>query len=147
MAEDVSVCFHGATHVVIETGFAPPLRNLLNIECALREELECDITALFSCDTSWRTGVLVPCPFGFRPLLKPTPHALNPFARTMTDALKRESDSRVSEINGAIDRMLAEAASRPFCEHGRGAIAKQRGLCDQIYCQQYDWHRSLRKSV
>jgi hypothetical protein len=118
------VNFHEATHVIIHTGYAPPLSYLLNIESVLRNNFENNIECLFANDTNWHLGVMIPNPFGFESY--PT-HSIKKTTRV---------ERFIKNINSMIDTMMAQCVRHPFYDHASNALKMQREMCDEIYMGQ-----------
>jgi hypothetical protein len=139
---DCTIDFHDITHVVIRTGYAPSLQDMLSIEAAIREDTEMEVTALFGYETNWNLGLLVPCPFGFRlprhKLLLPKPEVHAFMGQEVSDLLKSDSENYVAKINSAIDQMMAEATTRPFFEQARTTLEQHQQRYNDTYRQQLE---------
>jgi hypothetical protein len=104
------------THIVIDTGYAPELGQLLDIESCLRKEInesEGNVTTIFACDTNWHLGVLVPNPFGF----------VNP------SCTKPKNNKQIIDL---IDQLMVTKQSHPFYQLAKSSLMKSRQRYDDI---------------
>jgi hypothetical protein len=120
--------FSQMTHVIIETGYAPHLANLMGIEEVLRGEFDAPITCLFANDPYWHLGITIPSPFGFE----------------SHTTIKPRSPSQVIEC---VNRMMATQVDHPFYQQVKTTVANKitdlnqshPDLYDDLYTRVDDW--------
>lgn len=126
MATQYDVDFNEITHVIINTGYVPPLKNLLGIESVLRDEFESDITCLFASDSTWHLSVMIPNPFGFKPtqLCLPPGGVIDP-------------EFYIEQV----DKLMSRCKQHPFYDHAMQSLIGHRKMFDEIYQSQPDHPR------
>jgi hypothetical protein len=129
MANEVTVnrCELGnASYIVIKTGYAPPLRNLMEIELAVREDTESNMTCLFACDTTWHLGVLVPNPAGFKSSVYTCPKNKD----------KTKNDETVQQILLLTEHMMSKMSTHPFYDLAKKSYDDLVKHHNRIYTEQ-----------
>lgn len=128
-----SINFHELTHVILHTGYCPPLSHLLKIEAVLRNEYEADILCLYANNTLWHLGVLIPNPYGY----KPCPYSLPQLPKkSMRIAKSNAVVKYINTVNSLVDAMMSQRIYHPFYMHARNALDKQRTQTEEIYDSQ-----------
>ena len=130
MTSKCEVTFTDLTHVIIDTGYAPPLGNLLEIESVLRDEFESNITCLFANDTTWHLGVMIPCPFGFKP------HTLH-----LPPQKSTKPEIYIEQTKSQIDQMMSLCKQHPFYDYAMQSLSEQLHQFEEIYQNQKEHQR------
>ena len=125
MVTRYEVKFTDLTHVIINTGYAPPLADLLSIESVLRDKYENNLTCLFASNTVWHLGVMIPDPFGFKP---------HPFSLPEST----EAEIYIKQVKSLINQMMSQRRQHPFYQQAMDALTRMSKMSDDMYQEQKD---------